>query len=103
MSEEEIEKYKKEYENMSLCDLADEFVTPLFDVKGKEKLLEIIYINYAYNRDKAEQLETTLNEVRKECEINIRMFDSGKSYSIAIKDVSKDILEILDKVCDSNE
>ena len=98
MSEEEIEKYKKEYENMSLCDLADEFVTPLFDVKDKEKLLEIIYINYAYNRDKAEQLETTLNEVRKECEIN-----SGKSYSIAIKDVSKDILEILDKVCDSNE
>lgn len=54
-------------------------------------------------QQKVKQLESTLNEVREECETNIRMFDSGKSYSIAVRDTSKDILKILDKVGGSNE
>lgn len=54
-------------------------------------------------QQKVNQLENTLNEVRKECETNIRIFDSGKSYSIAVKDVSKDVLKILDKEGGSNE
>lgn len=54
-------------------------------------------------QQKVNQLESTINDVRKECETNIIIFDSGKSYSIAIKDVSKDILKILDKVGGSNE
>lgn len=60
---------------------------------SRELIMLMDYIN---------QLENTLNEVRKKCETNIRMFDSGKSYSIAVKDTSKDILKILDKVGSSN-
>ena len=79
MNNEEIKKYKKEYENMSLCDLADEFVTPLFDVKDKEKLLKIIYINYAYERDKNYQLEANIDEALKRNEQVIKMIEDGRS------------------------
>lgn len=68
-----------------------------------DKFEEFMYKANIELLDKVNQLESTLNEVRKECETNIRIFDSGKSYSIAIKDVSKDILKILGKRGKSNE
>lgn len=49
------EKYIKEYEEMSLCDFADELVEPLFTIK--QDLTKTIYIHYANERDKNEQLK----------------------------------------------
>ena len=49
------EEYIKEYEEMSLCDFADELVEPLFTIK--QDLTKTIYIHYANKRDKNEQLQ----------------------------------------------
>ena len=49
------ENYIKEYEEMSLCDLADELVEPLFTIK--KDLAKTIYIHYAEERDKNYELE----------------------------------------------
>ena len=49
------EKYIKEYEEMSLCDFADELVEPLFTIK--KDLTKTIYIHYAEERDKNYELE----------------------------------------------
>ena len=49
------EEYIKEYEEMSLCDFADELVEPLFTIK--QDLTKTIYIHYANERDKNEQLQ----------------------------------------------
>ena len=53
------EEYIKEYEEMSLCDFADELVEPLNTVK--QDLTKIIYIHYAKERDKNEQLQQGVN------------------------------------------
>ena len=63
---------------------------------GTNKIIDLLNDLQQENQ----QLKSVLNEVREECETNIRIFDSGKSYSIAVKDTSKDILKILDKVGD---
>ena len=49
------EKYIKEYEEMSLCDFADELVEPLCIIK--KDLTKAIYIRYAEERDKNDELE----------------------------------------------
>ena len=64
MNKEEIENYKKEYDNMSLCDLADELVEPLFTVK--KELAKTIYIHYAEERDKNYKLQQENQELKKE-------------------------------------
>ena len=64
------EKYIKEYEEMSLCDFADELVEPLNNVK--KDLTKTIYIHYAEERDKNYKLEqenARLKEFKKEHEI----------------------------------
>lgn len=57
------EEYIKEYEEMSLCDFADELVEPLSTVK--QDLTKTIYIHYAEERDKKEQLQNNWNELKK--------------------------------------
>lgn len=49
------EEYIKEYEEMNLYDFADELVEPLSTVK--KDLTKIIYIHYAEERDKNDELE----------------------------------------------
>ena len=49
------DKYIKEYEEMSLCDFADELVEPLCTIK--KDLTKAIYIRYAEERDKNDELE----------------------------------------------
>ena len=49
------ENYIKEYEEMSLCDFADELVEPLCIIK--KDLTKAIYIRYAEERDKNDELE----------------------------------------------
>ena len=49
------ENYIKEYEEMSLCDFADELVEPLCTIK--KDLTKTIYIHYAEERDKNYKLE----------------------------------------------
>lgn len=63
MNKERLEQYKEEFENMSYCDLADEFNEPLFSItKSQDNLLKIIYINYANERDKHFELEEIINK-----------------------------------------
>ena len=57
------EEYIKEYENMSLYDFADELVEPFLTVK--QDLTKTIYIHYAKERDKNEQLQNNWNELKK--------------------------------------
>lgn len=48
------DNYIKEYEEMSLCDFADELVEPLCTIK--KDLTKTIYIHYAKERDKNDEL-----------------------------------------------
>ena len=70
------EKYIKEYEEMSLCDFADELVEPLCIIK--KDLTKAIYIRYAEERDKNDELE---------------------KENARLKDKLKDIKKILDADC----
>ena len=64
------EEYIKEYEEMSLCDFADELVEPLSTVK--QDLTKTIYIHYAKERDENEQLQNNWNELKNIIEQDIR-------------------------------
>lgn len=57
------DKYIKEYEEMNYYDLADELVEPLFSVKQNEA--KTIYVHYAKERDKNEQLQKQNAELIK--------------------------------------
>lgn len=71
MNKEIFEQYKEEFENMSYCNLADEFNEPLFSItKSQDNLLKIIYINYANERDKHFELEEKINKAIKLIEDN---------------------------------
>ena len=70
------ENYIKEYEEMSLCDFADELVEPLCIIK--KDLTKAIYIRYAEERDKNDELE---------------------KENARLKDKLKDIKKILDADC----
>ena len=97
------ENYIKEYEEMSLCDFADELVEPLCIIK--KDLTKAIYIRYAEERDKNDELEkenTRLKEVIKEVREYIEgwLFDAGgNGASMTYEDINE-LLQILDKVKD---
>ena len=57
------DKYIKEYEEMNWYDLADELVEPLSTIK--QDLAKTIYIHYAKERDKNEQLQNNWNELKQ--------------------------------------
>ena len=60
------ENYIKEYEEMSLCDLADELVEPLFTIK--KDLAKTIYIHYAEERDKNYELQQENKQLKEHIE-----------------------------------
>ena len=110
------ENYIKEYEEMSLCDFADELVEPLCIIK--KDLTKAIYIRYAEERDKNDELEkenTRLKEVIKEVReyiekyryITDKVTDEDSLYygqyitMYAFNDDNvMELLQILDKVKD---
>ena len=97
------EEYIKEYEEMSLCDFADELVEPLYTIK--KDLTKTIYIHYAEERDKNEQLaqeNARLKEERKQIKEYVKkcnfdnaeiLYDFGSEYCY-IDDFKEHILEI---------
>ena len=116
------ENYIKEYEEMSLCDFADELVEPLCIIK--KDLTKAIYIRYAEERDKNDELEKenarlkennmstqeemartwekadlykeVIEEVRKY--IEDWLFDAGgNGASMTYEDINE-LLQILDKI-----
>ena len=119
------ENYIKEYEEMSLCDFADELVEPLCIIK--KDLTKAIYIRYAEERDKNDELEKensrlkennmsmqkemartwekadlykeVIEEVKDRITIKLGRYINEKDY--VIDDVALDeLLQILDKVKD---
>ena len=102
MNKEEIENYKKEYENMSLCDLADELVEPLFTVK--KELAKTIYIHYAEERDNNYKLQQENKQLKEVIDRAIKyindnliissILDGKKDYTI--NNYSFDYRELLD-------
>ena len=60
------DNYIKEYEEMSLCDLADELVEPLFTIK--KDLAKTIYIHYAEERDKNYELQQENKHLKEHIE-----------------------------------
>ena len=58
------EVYIKEYEEMSLCDFADELVEPLNVVK--KDLTKTIYIHYAKERDKNDKLQQENSQLKED-------------------------------------
>ena len=93
MNREEIEKYKKEYENMSLCDLADELVEPLFTVK--KELAKTIYIHYAEERDKNYKLKQENQELKKQLEEANTTLDTHNELIEYMKNQQKEFIEWL--------
>ena len=81
------ENYIKEYEEMSLCDFADELVEPLCIIK--KDLTKAIYIRYAEERDKNDELEkenTRLKDKIKDLEEWLEAMAS--MYETEYKDVN---------------
>ena len=94
MNNEEIENYKKEYDNMSLCDLADELVEPLFTVK--KELTKTIYIHYAEERDKNYKLQQQNKKYKEVIEKAINyIYDEVKREGFHHYLDDKDIEELL--------
>ena len=63
MNKRTLEQYKEEFENMSYCDLTDEFNEPLISItKSQDNLLKIIYINYAKERDENYKLKQVIDK-----------------------------------------
>ena len=67
------EEYIKEYEEMSLCDFADELVEPLSTVK--KDLTKIIYIHYAKERDKNYKLQQENARLKEKIEKAINLLE----------------------------
>ena len=104
MNKEETENYKKEYEHMSLCDLADELVEPLFTVK--KELAKTIYIHYAEERDKNYKLQQEnkkYKEVIDKVSSQIKLYGKyngekcTRGFSMMTADFNK-LLDILKEV-----
>lgn len=72
------EEYIKEYENMSLCDFADELVEPLSTVK--QDLTKTIYIHYAEERDENYKLQNNWNELKKSIENDIKEYEESEFH-----------------------
>ena len=83
------ENYIKEYEEMSLCDLADELVEPLFTIK--KDLAKTIYIHYAEERDKNYELQQE-NQKQKEVIDKAIKFIEDTYYSKNTTDIDSIVL-----------
>ena len=83
------ENYIKEYEEMSLCDFADELVEPLFTIK--KDLTKTIYIHYAEERDKNYELEQQ-NKKYKEVIDKAIKFIEDTYYSKNTTDIDNIVL-----------
>lgn len=70
---DKYDKYIKEYEEMNYYDLADELVEPFLTVK--QDLAKTIYIHYAKERDKNEQLQNNWNELKEFVEKHIKRWE----------------------------
>ena len=106
MNKEEIENYKKEYDNMSLCDLADELVEPLFTVK--KELTKTIYIHYAEERDKNYKLQQQNKKYKEVIDKAIKCIYYSTKYRNSADiyqfvDIESEILEPLKFILELNE
>ena len=80
------EEYIKEYEEMSLCDFADELVEPLNNVK--KDLTKIIYIHYAEERDKNYKLEEKNARLKDKIEKTIMYIEN--TYDDVVSSFTED-------------
>ena len=106
MNKEEIENYKKEYDNMSLCDLADELVEHLLTVK--KELAKTIYIHYAEERDKNYKLQQQNKQYKEVIDKAIKCIYYSTKYRNSADiyqfvDIESEILEPLKFILELNE
>ena len=80
------EEYIKEYEEMSLCDFADELVEPLFTIK--QDLTKTIYIHYAEERDKNDELEQENARLKEKIEKSIMYIEN--TYDDVVSSFTED-------------
>ena len=83
------ENYIKEYEEMSLCDLADELVEPLFTIK--KDLAKTIYIHYAEERDKNYELQQENKQLKQVIDKAIKLIEDTY-YSKNTTDIDSIVL-----------
>ena len=83
------DNYIKEYEEMSLCDFADELVEPLCTIK--KDLTKTIYIHYAEERDKNYELQQQ-NKKYKEVIDKAIKFIEDTYYSKNTTDIDRIVL-----------
>ena len=81
------ENYIKEYEEMSLCDFADELVEPLCIIK--KDLTKAIYIRYAEERDKNDELEKENTRLKDKIEKAINILNDPWSFESGNKEVDE--------------
>ena len=65
---------------MGLCDLADELVEPLFSIK--QDLAKTIYIHYASERDKNEQLQQENQQLKEDINFCLHSIKQEMEMSI---------------------
>lgn len=87
------ENYIKEYEEMSLCDFADELVEPLCTIK--KDLAKTIYIHYAEERDKNDELEKENARLKDKVEKATKFVDEYMDEWDFQDEVWKDMNDLL--------
>ena len=87
------ENYIKEYEEMSLCDFADELVEPLCIIK--KDLTKAIYIRYAEERDKNDELEKENARLKDKIEKATNFVDKYMDEWDFQDEVRKDMNDLL--------
>ena len=88
------EKYIKEYEEMSLCDFADELVEPLCTIK--KDLTKTIYIHYAEERDKNDELE------QENARLKEMLIQNGVKQKMLLEDINKYAIGVIDNYLKEN-
>ena len=92
------DKYIKEYEEMSLCDFADELVEPLCTIK--KDLTKAIYIRYAEERDKNDELEQENEQLKDNWNKLKEIVKSQSDFKLKVrnKELWFEIDELLSKM-----